>query len=201
MLALEEAERLASHHLKVATSLNKLGELYRIQGKLSEAKPFLQRALQIRQQTLGSEHPAVASSLNSLGEMYRAQKQFTKAEASLQQALSIRQKIFGLDHADVVASLMALAMLHDHLPQVRLWLEVDDGSGEHLEGAVPYEGSLAAAASAPPEGLSPDDLYVLYTGGTTAARGTRQCSAVAGSMPTPGESERRSAGAPAHRPR
>lgn len=61
-----------------------------------------------------------------------------------------------------------LARLRDALPAVRLWLQVDDGSGEPLlPGAVAYEAALAAAEPAPPQGLSPDDLYVLYTGGTT----------------------------------
>ena len=54
------------------------------------------------------------------------------------------------------------------LPDVRLWLQVEDGSGENLlPGAVDYEAALAAATPRRPEGLSPDDLYVLYTGGTT----------------------------------
>lgn len=54
-----------------------------------------------------------------------------------------------------------------HLPHVRLWLEVEDGSGNHLEGAVAYEEALAAATPSAPRDLSPDDLYILYTGGTT----------------------------------
>jgi 3-oxocholest-4-en-26-oate---CoA ligase len=61
-----------------------------------------------------------------------------------------------------------LARIRAELGDVRLWLQVDDGSGEPLlPGAVDYEVALAAAAPRAPEGLSPDDLYVLYTGGTT----------------------------------
>ncbi len=53
-----------------------------------------------------------------------------------------------------------------------LLLQVDDGSGEPLlRGAVPYEAALAAVSPELPPALvaswSPDDLYVLYTGGTT----------------------------------
>jgi fatty-acyl-CoA synthase len=45
---------------------------------------------------------------------------------------------------------------------------VDDGSGEKLlPDAIPYEQALAEADPKPPEGLSADDLYILYTGGTT----------------------------------
>jgi fatty-acyl-CoA synthase len=61
-----------------------------------------------------------------------------------------------------------LARIRDQIPEVRLWLQVDDGSGEPLlPGAVDYEAALAAAQPDPPRELSPDDLYILYTGGTT----------------------------------
>jgi len=61
-----------------------------------------------------------------------------------------------------------LAKLQSQLPQVRLWLQVEDGSGEALlPGALDYESALAAAIPEPPQGLSEDDLYILYTGGTT----------------------------------
>ncbi len=51
---------------------------------------------------------------------------------------------------------------------VRL-IHVDDGSGhEPLPGAVRYEDLLASVSDEPLDlALSPDDLYVLYTGGTT----------------------------------
>jgi len=60
-----------------------------------------------------------------------------------------------------------LAKIRARVPQLRLFLEVEDGSGEHLEGALAYEAALAAATPHEPEGLSDDDLYILYTGGTT----------------------------------
>jgi len=62
-----------------------------------------------------------------------------------------------------------LARIRAALPQVKLWLQVADDSGEPLlPGALDYEAALAAAEPAPlPADLSPDDLYILYTGGTT----------------------------------
>jgi len=61
-----------------------------------------------------------------------------------------------------------LAHIRDRLPQVRLWLQVQDGSGEALlPGALDYEQALADAKPDVPVGLSSDDLYILYTGGTT----------------------------------
>jgi len=61
-----------------------------------------------------------------------------------------------------------LAEVRPDLPDLGLLLQVEDGSGAPLlPGAVPYEEALAAATPVPPTGLSPDDRYIVYTGGTT----------------------------------
>jgi len=62
-----------------------------------------------------------------------------------------------------------LAEVLPDLPALTVLLQVDDGSeGELLAGAQWYEDALAAARPEPPElERSPDDLYILYTGGTT----------------------------------
>lgn len=53
-------------------------------------------------------------------------------------------------------------------PRPRLLLQVADESGEALlDDAVDYEAALAAAEPLTAVDVSPDDLYVLYTGGTT----------------------------------
>ncbi|MBX7450342.1 acyl-CoA synthetase [Mycolicibacterium sp. 3033] len=62
-----------------------------------------------------------------------------------------------------------LAEVLPDLPSVRVLIQIADGSGnELLPGAVDYESIVAdGPADAPPVEPSPDDLYVLYTGGTT----------------------------------
>lgn len=62
----------------------------------------------------------------------------------------------------------ALAQAGDRLPSMPL-IHVDDDSGNApLPGAVRYEELLAANSADPLDlALSPDDLYLLYTGGTT----------------------------------
>ncbi len=62
-----------------------------------------------------------------------------------------------------------LAEVRADLPHLQLLLQVDDGSGNALlDGARWYEDALAAAPPTPPAAApSPDDLYILYTGGTT----------------------------------
>jgi len=62
-----------------------------------------------------------------------------------------------------------IAAIRERLPELRVLLQVADDSGQALlPGAVDYEQALATAASElPPLQHSADDLYILYTGGTT----------------------------------
>ena len=62
-----------------------------------------------------------------------------------------------------------LAAIRDRLPDLEVLLQVSDDSGEPLlPGAVDYEEALASASPELPDlAHSPDDLYILYTGGTT----------------------------------
>ncbi len=54
------------------------------------------------------------------------------------------------------------------LPQLRVLIQIADDSGNALlEGAVDYEDAISSGSPAPDVQHSPDDLYVLYTGGTT----------------------------------
>ena len=63
-----------------------------------------------------------------------------------------------------------VAEIRADLPDLGLLVQVADESGEELlDGAVDYESALAAARAEPlaDRTPSPDDLYILYTGGTT----------------------------------
>ncbi|HWC37833.1 MAG TPA: acyl-CoA synthetase [Acidimicrobiales bacterium] len=82
------------------------------------------------------------------------------------------------DNADAVAVVFHGAFaerverVRHRLPRVRSWLWVDDGSGPCPDWAVAYEDAVKAEGSTggrvmPPWGRSGDDLYLLYTGGTT----------------------------------
>lgn len=60
-----------------------------------------------------------------------------------------------------------LRSIRDQLNKATLFIEIDDGSGEHLEGALSYEDAIAVSRPMPRITRSGDDIYMLYTGGTT----------------------------------
>ena len=63
----------------------------------------------------------------------------------------------------------AADQVRSRVPAVKLWLWVDDGSGDCPDWAEPYEAVALSGAPLPPDApvRSGDDLFLLYTGGTT----------------------------------
>lgn len=83
--------------------------------------------------------------------------------------------VYLLNNADARALVYAaefapkVAAIRDRLPHLQVLIQVADHSGNApLPGAVDYESIITTTA--PPIGMptpAPDDLYILYTGGTT----------------------------------
>src|ERR1700694_603483 len=80
------------------------------------------------------------------------------------------------ENADAVAVIFhgafsdRISQIKDRLPLIQAWLWVDDKSGACPDWATPYEDAAAGGSQAnvsPDWGRSPDDVYILYTGGTT----------------------------------
>jgi 3-oxocholest-4-en-26-oate---CoA ligase len=79
------------------------------------------------------------------------------------------------DNADAVAVVFhgtftdTIERIRADVGRVRLWLWVDDGSGPCPDWARPYEDAATSATSrtVPPWGRDGDDLFMIYTGGTT----------------------------------
>jgi acyl-CoA synthetase (AMP-forming)/AMP-acid ligase II len=89
-----------------------------------------------------------------------------------------RELLYLWDNADVVAVSFhgcfaeRIEGLRSKLPRVRLWLWVDDGSGPCPPWAVAHEEAVGGGAGGGeplvlPWERSPDDLFLIYTGGTT----------------------------------
>ena len=73
-----------------------------------------------------------------------------------------RALIFHSSLADHVAA------IRDQVPTLEVLVQVNDEPRALLDGAVEYESALAGASAGKPDlDWNPDDLYILYTGGTT----------------------------------
>ena len=55
----------------------------------------------------------------------------------------------------------------DRLPELKLLIEVDDGGEHHVDGGLSYHDVIAGTDPMPRIERSEDDIYMLYTGGTT----------------------------------
>lgn len=91
---------------------------------------------------------------------------FRYVEAELQYLLADSGAAALIYHA---AFAPRVAEILPDLPRLRVLIQIADGSGNDLlDGAVDYEAAIASCPPEPPPVQhSPDDLYVLYTGGTT----------------------------------
>lgn len=57
--------------------------------------------------------------------------------------------------------------IRSRLPKLKLLIQIDDGTGDLLDGTLDYETVIADHAPFEPIPRSDSDLYMLYTGGTT----------------------------------
>jgi CHAT domain-containing protein/Tfp pilus assembly protein PilF len=111
VLEIDETE-FGPDHAKIATDLENLADLYRVQGRAAEAGPLYDRSLAIREKTLGSEHVQVADILNKQGMLSFAQGRYAEAEQAFKRALAIKEKQLGPDHPDVATILVNLALAY-----------------------------------------------------------------------------------------
>lgn len=77
------------------------------------------------------------------------------------------------DNADVEAVFFdacfapRIAAIRERLPLLKTFIRIDDGTGQTLPGAQDYEELIASHAPLTPLDYSEDDIFMLYTGGTT----------------------------------
>src|SRR5579859_3093429 len=110
--------------------LDLLGYYLSVRGHYSEAEPFLQQALALREQQLGLEHLDTATSLYHLAFLYRLTGKYTEAEPVFLRALSIREQQLGPEHPDTATCLHDLALLYQE-------------QGKYTEAEPLYQRALA----------------------------------------------------------
>lgn len=88
-----------------------LGEIYRAEGKYTEAEPLLERALKATEQKMGPDHLEVAASLNNLALLYYCESKYDAAEPLYKRALEIRERNLGTDDQAVLQTMQFYASL------------------------------------------------------------------------------------------
>src|SRR5262245_55065205 len=70
-----QAESHGSDRVSLASALNSLAEICRVQAKYDEAVSLYRRTIEVIERSRGAHDPALARSLNGLALIYRAQGQ------------------------------------------------------------------------------------------------------------------------------
>jgi tetratricopeptide (TPR) repeat protein len=97
----------------MATSLDRMAELYRAQGHYGKAEPLYLRSLEIRERRLGADHPDVSTSLNNLALLYESKGLYSKAEQLYVRSLKILECQLVKNHPAISTNLNNLAYLYE----------------------------------------------------------------------------------------
>lgn len=129
-------------HLQFATALAWLAEIYRGQGRYTEAEPNYKRSIAIQEKTSSGE-AGVANTLANLGVLYEAQGRYADAEKAFKRILSTSEKTLGPQHQSVAMTQSNLAGIYQQ-------------QGRHHDAERLYKGSIATYEKV----LGPDHPHV-----------------------------------------
>jgi len=114
----EQALELACYlwgknHPNIAASCNNLAELYRSQGRYSEAEPLYLESVAIIRQSLPPNHADLARGFNNLAVLYESQGRYSEAEPLYLEAVAIIRQSLPPNHPDLAGHLNNLAVLYE----------------------------------------------------------------------------------------
>ncbi len=105
-------QTFADQPLVEATIRHTLGASYVYLGKVYQAIPQQERALELRRQALGAGHPDTLNAKNALANSYRDVGHYEQALELLTKVLEMRTETLGPEHPDTLSSMSNLANLH-----------------------------------------------------------------------------------------
>ena len=91
--------RLPAAERGTSVLINNLAILLQDMGKLEEARPLFEEALQACRETLGDRHQMTLVFICNLADLLRATGALVEAEAVLGNAVTVAQEVFGINHA------------------------------------------------------------------------------------------------------
>ena len=116
--AIEVARRLypkdefPDGHEDLANGLNNLGTVYRDLGKLEDAEPPLNEALEMYKRLFKGDHPTVANCSANLAQLSHLQRKYADAERLYRDSLEMYKRLFKGDHPSVAHCLNDLGALY-----------------------------------------------------------------------------------------
>lgn len=163
-----QCERLLPHALQVAQYIEryrfiseeaghllyKIAHYLLIRARYTEAEPFYQHALQIREQYLGAEHLHVADTLDGLARLYFEQGRYIEAEPLSLRSLRMREQTLEPEHLSMASPLLNLAYIY------RAQREYEKAESMFLRAIWIYEYALGADDSS--VAISLNNLANLY---------------------------------------
>ncbi|MGE5325539.1 MAG: tetratricopeptide repeat protein [Deltaproteobacteria bacterium] len=111
-VALSNARHFGPGDMRLASTLNRLAQVYHDQGQYTKAEPLYKRSLALAEKNLGPAHPDVAANLNDLATLYRDQGEYSQAETLYRRSLAIVRKGGAAESPDVAITLNNLAELY-----------------------------------------------------------------------------------------
>jgi serine/threonine protein kinase/tetratricopeptide (TPR) repeat protein len=95
-----------------ARLMETIGTVYRSLGLYEQAKPMLEKTLNLKRNILGEGHLSVADTLHNLGIICDDQGKYEEAASFFRQSLDIRETRLGPDDPEVARSLNSLAIVY-----------------------------------------------------------------------------------------
>ena len=120
-------EQLGNDDLDTLGSVNGVGELLHLRGKLDEAESYFRETLETQRRLGGEDDPGTIRTIANLGALLRAQGKHDEAEPYLREALDKRRQVLGEDHPDTLTSLNNLGLL------LRVQGKLDEAERYYLE--------------------------------------------------------------------
>ncbi len=142
MIAADYARGFGPETLRLATTLSNLGELYRDQGRVYQAKPLLEQALEIRELRHDGRHREIIESLSALADLSLRLGRPGEAAERLKRARALAQSMYGpldMGVATLVTSQGVVALEQGYIDEAadfhRLSLSIREKllSADHLE--------------------------------------------------------------------
>ncbi len=149
-------QRLTGNQAKIAATLNKLGDLYRLRDLHDQALAAYEEELGIRRELQDDEK--IAAALEGIGKSYRAQKQYPEAVTTYQEILAIWQRLENAqEEASALNALGTLHLLLQQYAEARTMLEAELALRQTAQAAL-KEAEVYSQLNLAYQGLQQYDL-------------------------------------------